>query len=381
MSFLPKCEPTRAHRLILNPIPLHALHDQAHRLMALLAVLCMVGWGQAQTPVAAASPVLKLHIVGGLSGLNQYTQQEEPFWSHELARLSAGKYSADIVPFDRAGVSGPDMLRLMQLGVMPFGTMLISALGQSYPPYAAIDLAGLNPDLASLKKSVAAFLPFLEHELRVRHNIQMLALYTYPAQVIFCQQPFAKLTDLAGRHIRVSSVTQSDFVTALQAIPVRTGFGQIMANMQSGNTNCAITGTQSGNMLGLSRITSHIHTLPITWGLAVFAANKNAWDALPPDLKALLGRELPRLEASIWRASELETAQGMACNTGSAACSGGNKGKMVQVVHSASDDQLRQQVLRSTVLPGWLARCGAACASVWNQTLAASLNPPLQVKP
>ena len=86
-------------------------------------------WAQATGagPGAKAPVPYKLRIVGGLAGLNQYTRQEEPFWSKELARLSGGKFDAEIVPFDRAGVPGGEMLRLLQLGVVPFGTTLISS--------------------------------------------------------------------------------------------------------------------------------------------------------------------------------------------------------------------------------------------------------------
>ena len=87
---------------------------------------------------------------------------EEPFWTRELARLSGGKFDADIVPFDRAGVPAGDMLRLIQLGVVPFGTTQMSSLSAPFPQYTAADLAGLNPDMASLKKNVAAFRPYLE---------------------------------------------------------------------------------------------------------------------------------------------------------------------------------------------------------------------------
>ena len=345
-------------------------------------------WGcdasHGQTASAPSPAVLHLRIVGGLAGLNQYTKQEEPFWSRELARLSQGKYTAEIVPFDRAGVPGGDMTRLLQLGVTPFGTQLFSSLAKQYPAFGAVDLAGLNPDMASLKRNVAVFRPYLEKELRQRHNIELLALYVYPAQVVFCKQPFAALADLAGRQVRVSSASQADFMGALGAVPVATGFDQIMANMSSGNTTCAITGTMSGNTLGLHRVTSHIHSLPITWGLAIFGANKTAWDALPPDLKALLGRELPRLEADIWASSERETLEGMACNTGSPACQTGDKGSMVNVAISTNDERLRQQVLSHTVLTRWLARCNSdksSCASVWNQTMGANQKPPLVLKP
>lgn len=366
---------------ILFPTKFSFLTARFFQLFLVLVLSLTAISGEAQTPGAPQAPVLRLRIVGGLATLNQYTRNEEPFWSRELVRLSNGKYSADIVPFDRAGVPGSDMLRLLQLGVMPFGTMLISALAQQHPPYAAVDLAGLNPDMATLKKNVAIFRPYLEKELRQRHNVELLALYVYPAQVMFCNRPFSGLADLAGRNVRVSSPTQADFVNALGAVPVATGFGQIMANMTSGNTDCAITGTMSGHTLGLHEVTSHIHSMPITWGLAVFGANKNAWNALSPDLKAILSHELPRLEAAIWLESEHESDDGMACNTGSPQCKAATKGSMVQVLTSANDERLRQKVFIDKVMPRWLARCGTACVSVWDQTIGAKLKPTSPLKP
>lgn len=125
----------------------------------------------------------------------------------------------------------------------------------------------------------------------------------------------------------------------------------------------------SGNTLGLPTVTSHVHALPVTWGLAIFGANQAAWEALPPDLRALLRRELPRLEAAIWDESEHETLNGMACNRGAPACVGGRKGSMVVVPVSPQDERSRQEILASTVLPRWVQRCGARCAQVWNQTI------------
>jgi len=323
----------------------------------------------AVAPAAGTAPVLNLRIVGGLAGLNQYTRNEEPFWTRELARLSQGKYTAEIMPFDRSGIPGSDMLRLLQLGVVPFGTTLQSSLLARYPQYAANDLAGLSPDMPKLRKAVAAFRPYLEQELRTKHQVHMLALYVYPAQVLFCKQAFGKLADLKGRRVRVSSISQADFLGALGAQPVMTGFAQIMANMASDNIDCAVTGTMSGNTLGLHEVTSHIHTMPITWGLAIFGANKTAWDNLPPDLKALLSRELPLLEAAIWAESERETADGLACNVGSNACRSGRKGKMTPVALTSSDEQLRRDIFSNTVLPKWLERCGASCIATWQQTV------------
>ena len=77
-----------------------------NRMLGLLAlVFCASVLGAlpaaAQTPAGAP---YRIRVVGGLGALNQFTRWEEPFWSHELQRLSGGKFTADIVPFDRAGV-------------------------------------------------------------------------------------------------------------------------------------------------------------------------------------------------------------------------------------------------------------------------------------
>ena len=333
----------------------------------LMTCAWVLAWGQAGAPATQT-----LRIVGGLGSLNQYTQSEEPFWRQDLKRLSGGKYAAEIVPFDRAGVPGPEMLRLMQYGVVPFGTALVSNISGQSPEFAAPDLAGLNPDLATLRKNLAAYRPYMEKTLRDQYGIQLLAIYTYPAQVLFCKNPLHTLSDLAGRKIRVSSATQSDFVSALGATPVLMALAQVINSVKSGKVDCVTTGSMSGNTLGLYEHTAFIHTMPITWGLALFGANLNAWNGLPAELRALLSQELPKLEAQIWNASERETVDGLACNRGAAQCQSGRKGSMTEVALSAQDESIRKTIFAATVLPNWLRRCNAQCAEVWNLTLAVS---------
>src|SRR4029079_17464551 len=102
------------------------------------------------------------------------------------------------------------------------------------------DLAGLNPDLATLRRSIAAFRPQLQQVLRERYGSELLAVYAYPAQVTFCAKTVCGLADLKEPRIRYSSATQSDWVLALGAIPVQTTLNEIVANVKSGNVDCVI---------------------------------------------------------------------------------------------------------------------------------------------
>ncbi len=335
-------------------------------LLAYVATL-MLGTGFVRAGEPGAER--RLRIVGGLATLNQYTLYEERFWAQDLARLSGGKYSASIVPFNQAGVPGQEMLNLMKLGVIPFGTALLSQVSSEEPELGAADLAGLNPDMATMRRVIGAFRPTLEKILRDRFNVELLAVYVYPAQVIFCKRPATQLSDLAGRRIRVSSVSQADFVGALKATPVLIEFESLLSNMKSDNTECAITGAMSGNTMGLHKITGSLYTMPVSWGLAVFGANKDMWNTLPPDLKVLLKTELPKLEATVWAESERETGDGVACNTGADSCIRGTRGAMSVAQPSAADERRRRDIFTANVLGPWVQRCGFACAQLWQQTI------------
>lgn len=362
----------------IHPPLLHRWSSCMRQITA--ALLAMVLGGAASAQQTAPHPY-PLRIVGGLAGLNQFTRIEEPFWTKELLRLSNGRFTADIVPLDRTGVPGGDMVRLIQLGVVPFGTILLSLVGAAYPQFGTPDLAGLNPDMATLKRNLAAFRPFLEAELRTRYQTEVLAVYVYPAQVVFCKHPLTQLSDLAGRRVRVSSITQSDFIGALGATPVLAEFSQIKSSLNANQIDCAITGTMSGNTLGLHELTTHVYAMTINWSLAFFGANRDAWDALPPDLRALLRNELPKLEQAIWTQSERETAEGLACITGAASCSTGRRGKMTEIIPTAEDEKKRKELFVKVVLPQWIKRCGPSCADIWNRTIGPTQNVKAHAPP
>ena len=351
-------------------------------LLALAGALlpaCAGAAGPAAGPAASAPALaasgpgqapIRLRIVGGLASVNQYTRHEEPFWTQTLPRLTQGAVQADIVPFDRAGIRGQDMLRLLQLGAVPFGTAQVSLAAAQEPLLGAADLPGLNPDIATLRRNVAAIRPVLRAHLRDKLGIELLAIYAYPAQVLFCAKALASLDDLHGRRVRVSSAPMADLVEALGATPVLSPFAEVMPKMRAHAIDCAITGTMSGNTIGLHLLASHLHAQAITWGVSVFAANSAAWAALPLALRALIKTQLLPLEQAIWDEADRETDAGIACNRGDAACAPGLRGHMTVLPGSPADRQRLRALLGSVLLPRWVGRCGPGCAQTWNATLA-----------
>ncbi|MFC0388900.1 TRAP transporter substrate-binding protein [Muricoccus vinaceus] len=337
-------------------------------------------------PVPAGGPPLRLQVVGGLAGVSQFTRLEEPFWTRRLPEITGGRVTADVAPFDRSGIRGPEALRLLRLGVTPFSTALLGVVAAEEPELSSLGLPGIAPDMPALRRILAANRPWLEATLRARHETELLAVYVYPAQVIFCARPFSGLMDLRGRRIRTGSAAHSEWVSGLGAMPVVAPFAEIVASVRAGVVDCAITGTLSGWQIGLNEVTGHVHGMALGWGISVFGANRVAWEALPTAVQEVLRHELASLEVRVWEAAEIETGQGLSCNTGEASCpaelaeAGRAPGRMTLVPVTPEDDALRRRLVREVVLPRWVDRCGPGCAEGWNERIGDALGIPAPVE-
>lgn len=321
-------------------------------------------------PGAAQAPPARLQVVGGLADVRLYEQYERPFWRDEVPRLSKGQLQADIVPFDSSGIRGQDMLHLLRLGVVSFGTVLLSLAGGDEPELAAPNLAMLAPELSTLRRVVQAYRPRLATVLKEHYGIELLAVYAYPAQVLFCTDALTQLKDLKGRRVRVSNPSQADAMEALGAITVLTPFARQTEELLARRIDCTITGSLSGNQLGLHRLTRQVHPMAISWGLSVFGANGQAWAALPAEAQQQLRRGLERLELDVWAAAGQDTEDGFLCNAGRPGCQSGTPGSMAWDPVLPEDDTARRRLLAEAVLPGWIARCGEDCRTAWNTYLA-----------
>ena len=362
-----------------NPVRVPRRSAPAPRLSAVRLLVLLAA---ALLPAALATPAaaddgprqpIRLRVAGGLADLGQYLRYEQPFWTQRIPELTGGRVRAEIAPFDRSGIRGQEILQLVRLGVVSFGNVLLGVAAADDPELNAIDLPVLNPDVAALRRTTDLWRPRLSALLRERYGVELLAVYTYPAQVVFCRRPFSGLSDLAGRRVRTSSVGQSELVSGVGGVPVVIPFAETLGAVRSGVVECAITAAMSGNAVGLHEATSHLSRLAISWGVSVFVANRAAWLALPEDVRTELGNGLRRLEAEIWRHAEVETENGLACNAGLSTCAEGRRGRMRIVEERDEDEALRTRLLRDVVLPGWVRRCGAGCAESWNRHIAPAL--------
>src|SRR5690554_2239992 len=289
----------------------------------------------AQTPTSDL-PETQLTVVGGLSNLTAYQNFEQPFWTETVPELSDGKITADIKGFNEMGLKGPEILRLIGQGVIPFGTATMAYFASDNPINEAIDLAGLTPSIETAREITDAFQPIYQ-DFYEDQNIKILGFSTYPAQVLFCNTPIEQLDDLKGQKVRTSSRTQAEFVEAVGGSSVTIPFGEVVPALQNGVVDCAITGSMSGYSAKWYEVSTHLVAMPINWNQHVHAVNQGYWDKLDPKVPDFLESNLPTMYDAIWDQAAKETQEGYDCNTGSENCQHDVKGNMKLVELTDAD--------------------------------------------
>lgn len=340
------------------------------RLLGLAALTLSVAVA-AGSALAQDLPRTHLKVVGAWGNLSQYKNFEQPFWTREIVEKSKGAITAEITPFNEMGLKGAEMFRLMRLGVIDFGSTVLGYVAGDDPRNEAIDLAGLAPDVATARRISDAYRPVYDRFYRERFGIQVLAIWPYPAQVIYCNGAISGLEDLRGKKVRTGNRTLAEFVEALGGTGVTMSFSEVVPALQNKVVDCAITGTLSGNAAKWYEVSTHLYALPVGWSQVMHAVNLKSWERLAPSVREFLVREIKDLEDRIWKAMDEETQQGIECNIGRDSCTMGSKGKMTLVPVSDKDRETLGRVLREVVVPKWAARCGAECVQEWNATVGA----------
>lgn len=321
--------------------------------------------------VAGAQELPKNHlkVVGAWGNLSQYKNFEQPFWTKTITEDSKGAITADITPFNEMGLKGPEIFRLMRVGVIDFGSTVLGYVAGDDPRNEAIDLAGLSPDVATARKVSDAYKPVYDKFYREKFGVQVLGIWPYSAQVLFCKGKIGGLADLKGKKVRVGNRTLAEFVEALGGTGVTLAFSEVVQAMQTGVVDCAITGTLSGNSAKWYEVADTIYALPLGWSQVMHAVNVKRWEKLDPKTQSFIKGEIAKLEDAIWKAAAEETEQGYDCNAGKDSCKMGTKAKMTVVPVSDADRVLLKKTLQDVVVAKWAARCTGDCVTEWNKTV------------
>ena len=323
-----------------------------------------------QAPAAAQDlPATHFKVVGLQSHLNSFKTGEKPFWEEVLPKESKNRITGDITAQDLHGLKGPEILRLMKLGVIDLASGVIGYMAGDSPQFDGVDLAGVSPDMATTRKIVDVYTPVLNKVMEQQYGAKLLILFPSPPQVLWCRKPITKVADLKGLKVRVFTTSMADLISNLGATTVTMPFGEVTTSLERGVIDCGITGTLSGNTNKMFEVTSNLYPLYSGWAIHFTAISKKTWDAMDPKVQTFLLDQYAKFQDRLWATVAEEEMDGINCSIGKDPCKYGFKGKMTLNPVSADDLAQAKKVVSTIVVPNWAKRCGEQCTKDWLATV------------
>jgi TRAP-type C4-dicarboxylate transport system substrate-binding protein len=308
----------------------------------------------------------QFNVVGTWNFLTNWQNLEQPLWAKDLPAASNGNITGNIKSITELNLKGTELLRLLKQGVFDVAAALPIYVEDGGAVIEASDIAGVAKDFKMGRDVAAAWMPEMQAVMKERHNALILATFPFPEQVFYCRGDIRSIDDLKGKKVRVQGTSQGDFVSALGGVGVTIAFGEVVPALEKGVVDCGITGTMPGYKAKWPEVTNTMFRLPVGYTIGIWVVNQSVWNKLSKDTQSFLAKEMKAHEDKFWKVIEDETEEGVACGTGTGACSVGAPGKLKLVKPSESDLKAREKALNEVVLSRWAKRCGDACAAKWN---------------
>lgn len=343
---------------------------------AISAALCLgstLMFGSVPAFAEADIQKMQLEVVGTWGFLENWKQFEERFWTETLPAASGGRITANAKPYTELGLKGYEVMAGVRKGSYDVVHALTSYSAQASPALEGIDLSGIIQDWPTYRKAVDAYRPIIEREVREKYNAQIVNIYPFPSQQIWCNLGDRSLTDvtladLAGKKIRTYSRTQGDFVEGLGATSITLALAEVVPALEKGVADCGVTGTMPAYNGKWWQVVTHNIRVRLGFAATFTAINLDTWESMNADTQALIRREAAKLEEEIWAFEQTLDQTGMDCNA-QGPCERGEPGNMIPIEPNAEDQALLKRIASEVTVPRWAERCGAKCAQEWNETI------------
>jgi TRAP-type C4-dicarboxylate transport system substrate-binding protein len=323
-------------------------------------------------PHAASAADTTLRVLGWNGGQPQQDVVERPTWDH-LEEKTNGLLAAQFRTLDELGLKGPEALRTLKSGAFDIVSIQVSFVSGDDAVFVGGDLPGTASSPEEVRKINEAYASVLGKHLADAYDAKLLAVWSYPPQILYCKGDVKTLADLKGKKVRSQSAAASAAVGYLGGTVVSLAGPEVYQAMLQGVVDCAITGSQYAAANDWQEVANVVFPLPFGGnGVAIHVIRNQSWNKLSPEQQDALTKTMNEMDETFWKMAVDSNQDGLNCNTGEGPCSTGRPGKMTEIAVTDADQALMKKVLKEVILPSWLNDCNRTmkdCAVQWTDTI------------
>jgi TRAP-type C4-dicarboxylate transport system substrate-binding protein len=307
---------------------------------------------------------------------SQAVSSQFPVETASMEALNAAGFAIERSEFQALGINMADGLRLIRTGAFDVASIQVGLVASDDPFLEGIDLIGVSTDLDAMRSTVEAYRDVFSARLGERFGVVPVSIWPFGGQILFCNEPIERLSDLSGMKVRSFTASMSAMLEALGATPVTLAFPEVYPALQRGVASCGITSATSANTGKWPEVTTHVLPLAVSNSVQMHVVNVAWWNRLTPAQQETLLAEFATLEAGLWDLAATTNGTALSCTTGGSCESEIYTAYDLTLVElDPSDFVTLGRISEEVILSDWATRCErvyTGCATVWNETVGAA---------
>ena len=264
-----------------------------------------------------------------------------------------GQIEIQLSSYPELGISGFDMIRLLQDGTIGLGEIYSGFVGGEFPVFEAANLWGVYNSVDQWFEASEALQEDIKSLVsRETGGGQIVGFNYYSSNYFFTKNPLNTLDDFSGVKTRTHSNVLSDLIgpDGLGANPQTMAFADVYPALERGVLDGAVTCGSCAVGQKWFEVTDYLTgPVPGTFAETFITFNGKEWKSLPADFKAILLEE---------GALHSERAKAAALNSDVE-----SEGKLIGLgmTHSNFTDEMLviiKNAAKDSVIPKWAERAG-----------------------
>ena len=319
-----------------------------------------------------AVDVINLRVVGQPSMTGPIQKNlEQPFFE-SLKEKTGLPITVDYRTVDKLGFKDNYELAMLKSGMFEMVSLRFLQNAQEEPSILGADLPGINPNFQTARKVGEAYGPVIDENLQKQFGVKLLGIWTFGPQVIFCNKPIHRLSDLKGRKVRVGASTYDALIKSQGGIPVVIPFDRVAEALSSNMADCAISSQTSAYSAKWPLYLTYVYPIATQMGANGIAIRVDTWNRFSESQKRQLQSAVNAYIDQTWIYSEQLNNQASDCLQGKSACDLGVKYKLIQTPVTEDDKLFMRKFALEQSFPDWAANCDKLepnCSMRWKAVL------------
>jgi TRAP-type C4-dicarboxylate transport system substrate-binding protein len=207
-------------------------------------------------------------------------------FAENLAKTTGGKFKINVFPGGSAGFQGVEVLDAVSENLLQMAEVWGGHVAGQEKVMELLDLPQFVPGDFEFRKKLWAALhqPFADY-LGKRYNVVVLDYMQIQPRRLYTKTPVKTLADMKGLKIRAIGPADATFTQALGAEATTTNWGELYVALQQGLVDGHWAADGATAAMKFYEVTKYIYDTQNAGPSFFIMANRQAFEALPPDLK------------------------------------------------------------------------------------------------